>query len=102
MLYRNTKTGAVFDSSVPVKGENIEPYKKEDDVIADIKAPEKEMSKKAAEETEFTEQNIPDDLAKLTVDELKQVAENSQIDLAGATKKKDIIKAIMDAEGSSK
>ena len=101
MLYRNTKTGAVFDSSVPVKGENIELYKKEADVIADIKAPDKETSKTKSEEALFIEQDVPTDLAKLTIDELKQVAANSQISLDGATKKQDIIKAIMDAEGSS-
>lgn len=101
MLYRNTKTGAVFDSSVPVTGENIELYKKEVGVVVDIEVPDKATPKKGSEEAAVTEQDVPADLAKLTIDELKQVAANSQIDLAGATKKKDIIKVIMDAEGSS-
>lgn len=101
MLYRNIKTGAVFDSSVPVAGENIELYKTEVNVLEDIEMPDKAMPKKASEDTEVTEQDIPADLAKLTIDELKQVAANSQIDLGVATRKQDIIKVIMDAEGSS-
>lgn len=94
MKYINIKTGAVFDSPVPVSGENIKRYEAADD--RETKTTVQET--KDTEDSRINADEIPEELSPLSVSQLKQLAINSNIDLGGATKKRDIINKILQAE----
>ena len=49
-------------------------------------------------ESEGDDNNAPADISKMTVPQLEQYAKDNNIDLGGATKKADIIKAIEAAQ----
>ena len=80
MFYRNKKTGAEFESPCVVSGEN---WERIDDEM---------------EENEETEEIR---LSELTVAQLKDLAEDLEIDLGNATKKDDIIAVMLEAEENS-
>lgn len=80
MFYRNKKTGAEFESPCAVSGEN---WERIDDEM---------------EENEETEEIR---LSELTVAQLKDLAEDLEIDLGNATKKDDIIAVMLEAEENS-
>lgn len=80
MFYRNKKTGAEFESPCAVSGEN---WERIDDEMEE------------AEETEEIR------LSELTVAQLKDLAEELEIDLGNATKKDDIIAVMLEAEENS-
>lgn len=83
MRYKNTKTGAIIDSSFSLKGKNWEEYNK-------VKA----MENKETEQTEETEEV---DLETLKKDELIEIAKENEIDLDEKDTKAVIIEKIVKA-----
>lgn len=83
MFYRNKKTGAEFESPCAVSGEN---WERIDDEM---------------EEAEATEETEEIRLSELTVAQLKDLAEELEIDLGNATKKDDIIAVMLESEENS-
>ena len=97
MLYKNTKTGAIIDTPCKVKGGNwIEVVEEEREV--------EEETEKEQEEGEETQEEIEEEseevieLSKMTVNNLKNLAAEHDIKLGNATKKDEIIKAIMESD----
>lgn len=82
MIYRNTKTEGTFESPCQVQGGDWE-------IVEAIEAD--------------TDSKQPEDirLSELTVAQLKDLAEELEIDLGDAIKKDDIIAVILEAEESS-
>lgn len=80
MIYRNRKTGAEFESPCVVSGGNWE---------------------RIDEETEEAEATEEIRLSELTVQQLKELAEELEIDLGNATKKDDIVAVMLEAEENS-
>lgn len=72
-----------------------------DEVAVDAKAADRLVERNLAivvgEETPDDEHHVDDELAGMTVDELKEYADEAGVDLTGKTKKDDIIKAIREA-----
>lgn len=83
MFYKNRKTGAEFESPCVVSGGN---WERIDDEM---------------EETEEAEATEEIRLSELTVQQLKELAEELEIDLGNATKKDDIVAVMLEAEENS-
>ena len=80
MRYKNTKTGAIIDSSFSLKGDNWEEYDKVE-----------------AEEVEQVEETEEVDLETLKKDELIEIAKENEIDLDEKDTKAVIIEKIVKA-----
>ena len=93
MIYRNTKTGAIIDSSCAISGGDWVPEEPAKIVAAPAIVEEPKMKPDEPEE-EIR-------LSELTVQQLKELAEELEIDLGKATKKDDIIAVILAAEENS-
>lgn len=94
MLYRNTKTGAVIDTSCTVVGGDWINAEKEAELNSENDASEDEEEKR--ESGGSKEETI--DLSEMTVAELKEFAAENEIDLGSATRKDDIIKIIAESD----
>lgn len=72
-----------------------------DEVVVDAKAADRLVERNLAivvgEETPDDEQHVDDELVGMTVDELKEYANEAGVDIKGKTKKDDIIQAIREA-----
>lgn len=88
MIYRNTKTGVIFDSPCDISGGD---WVKEEDLIERIDQKEEEIIEDPEELLEEEPEGLPEDA---TIAEMKDYAEEHGIDL-GDAKKKDEIAAVL-------
>lgn len=89
MKYKNKKTGVVMEFTSPVNGGD---WVSVGNLSTEPKAAEKEEKAEVVKE-EVTHQ-VPEDLTKLTVEQLKELAESYQIKYTSKDTKNDLIELI--------
>lgn len=83
---------AVVRGQVRVPGDGVTVDAKTADSLV-----ERNLATIVGEETSHDEQHVEDELAGMTVDELKEYATEAGVDLTGKTKRDDILAAIREA-----
>lgn len=87
-----------IESTAVVRGQVRVPG---DEVVVDAKTAdrlvERNLAEIVSEEPPHDEQPVDDELTGMTVEELKEYADEAGVDLRGKTKKEDILAAIREA-----
>lgn len=91
MLYKNNRTGAIIDTPCIIAGGDWVPYTGK---MSKIEIKVREVENKVTEE----ESEDVIELSQMTVNNLKRLAAEHDIDLGDASKKDDIIKVIMESD----